>query len=122
MTDRCHRCAECCRIGVLISGRKRRLDLYCPALDLDTKRCMMYDWRHTAKGKAMRGGSECAKTWSGVWRGLFPRGCGYVRWYHPAWDTSVTKVGVLPLQIWSDTLASTSRLRAKIKEYNAGIR
>ena len=112
----CNQCGECCRIKVQAYGRKIALNIYCPALDLDTKRCMMYEWRHTAKGRALRGGSRCHRTWYGLWLGLFPKSCAYRRWWHRGWVYDKSKLGLVPWRVWADTLVVTSRMRKRIKD------
>jgi uncharacterized cysteine cluster protein YcgN (CxxCxxCC family) len=112
----CNQCGECCRLKVKVGDRKVLLNIYCPALDLDTKTCMMYDWRHTERGKELRGGSECATMMLGLWRGLFPSTCAYVKRLHPTHDYDESKLGLVPWAIWADTLARVSRMRKRIKE------
>lgn len=41
----CRRCGECCREKVIINGRAILTDIYCPALDVETKVCRIYPQR-----------------------------------------------------------------------------
>lgn len=122
---KCQRCGECCRLKAMVGGEKVILNIYCPGLDLESKECMMYEWRQTKWGKKLRGGRECAKVWSGIWRGLYPSTCAYTRWYHPVLDYDEGMLGLVPMDQWSRLLAQTTALRKVVKlaaEYKAAAK
>ena len=116
--SRCRGCADCCRVKVVSGDRIVATNLYCPGLDLETRRCMMYGWRHTELGERLRGGFDCVGAWKGVWGGWYPRHCAYVRWYHPVkcgYDGD--RLGwVVSDGLWADLFALTTRLRKRVKE------
>ena len=114
---KCKQCGECCRKKLLVGKEKVILNIYCAALDLDTKKCMMYPWRHTASGRAMRGGHACLKIWQMLWRGVCPRSCAYVKWYHRAWVFDPAQLRFVTPAEWATFLAQAANLRRIIKEF-----
>ena len=112
----CHQCGECCRLKWTDGRRNVILNIWCPCYDPATRRCLVYSWRHTEQAKALRGGRECATTRWGVWRGLFPKGCAYVKWYHPHSEYDPSRIGLVPLGQWSAILARVAVLRRMVEE------
>ena len=114
--QKCHRCGECCRLKVKIGKRRVVLNLYCPAMDVSSKACMIYDWRHRKRARELRGGRDCVSVWKGLWRGLYPKSCAYVRWYHPHSEYEQKKTGLISWKAFADILASTNAMRRRIKQ------
>ena len=77
---RCRLCGECCRlkfyardgVTVLVSEE------YCPALDVETKFCMIYESRMDPKWDALRGGG-CYPASRAIMVGVHPSECAYVK-------------------------------------------
>ena len=73
---KCRRCGECCRVKVEVNGKVVGLGLFCPALDMETRTCRIYDWRHSELAERLIG-FRCAEVSRMIAARLCPTDCAY---------------------------------------------
>ena len=76
LEDKCRKCGECCRLKVNVNGTVVALPLFCPALDVETKKCRIYALRHTLLFKLV--GRRCQTVARSLEKGEMPCSCAYV--------------------------------------------
>ena len=74
----CRKCSECCRVRIIWNGQGVLLDIYCPALNQETKLCRIYPWRHDNLAFVLMGGHPCLSTDQALSLRYLPDDCPYV--------------------------------------------
>lgn len=73
--DLCRKCGECCREKIVDNGHVIPTDIFCPALDPETKRCRIYQKRLTLLKELT--GRPCLTITEAIKTGTAPTNCAY---------------------------------------------
>ena len=114
---RCRRCGSCCReSGIIDSGERIILDIYCPALDPETRLCMIYEHRHTKSAWHLRGDRPCLAVWIGMKLGTYPGDCVYAEEGYQGAVYDPSRLSMAPKRLYEEMKASKAILRQRIRE------
>jgi uncharacterized cysteine cluster protein YcgN (CxxCxxCC family) len=73
----CNNCGNCCRLKAMLNGEVYVADDYCPGLNLVTKRCRVYGFRHSRVARWLTG-QVCQSIEQSLANGTQPQTCMYI--------------------------------------------
>jgi len=117
----CNRCGECCRIKVITpDGRPMPSAEFCPCLDLETKRCRVYEHRFSVL--QLVDGNHCMTVTDAIMRCLVPPSCAYVPKRFPSmeFDAELYRKSVAwpdRLRLKAQVVAGRKKLKRLLKEH-----
>lgn len=111
----CRKCGECCRLLVGFKEQVISLDIWCPAIDMETKRCRIYDRRHELLPEFT--GRQCGTAVEAREAGVLPSFCAYAEDGYRNVNFDAAKVAELPTSAYKRIVDETKAERKKIDRF-----